>query len=821
MISLESLNEPQKNAVTYAGDRHCLILAGAGSGKTRVLTYRIAWLLTQNVPAYAIAAFTFTNKAAAEMRSRAESLTQESGISDAHVQLSTFHAYGARFLRRYCEYVGLTDAFTIYGESEQKTLIKNVMTDLSLLHPRAEILDKEETSENAVKDYYEQIMTWKEKGLSVEAARTLARSLLEINEVNVYELYERRLIENNAVDFAGLLLWPLYILNRYDDVKMRVQSRYRHILVDEFQDTNSVQLDLIQTIAGPQTHITAVGDDDQSIYTWRGADPSAILKFSERFGACEVFKLEQNYRSTKPILHCASDLIAHNAIRTKKKLWTQKDGGEPVHIVSYPSDRDEISSVIAEIRKRHANGEGDWNDFAILFRKNSMSLSFERICAENRIPYQVVAGLAFFERAEIADLMAYLRVIVNPLDRMALRRMINRPQRGVGEKSVERLLDLMEKKTAFGVPPSVCFVELMKDIVSGKCKIPRGGTKLTEGCQSLLHLFERLSSWQTMRPHDVLQCILDETHYLDYLKQALAKKSADYDEAKDRISTLLDTLTSYAEEHDDGLSGFLELMALVRPESDEAQNSIKLMTIHGAKGLEFNVVFIAGAEDGILPLERSDMCDVEEERRLMYVAMTRAKKVLYVSYADKRFEYGHETHRKRSRFIDEMEGNQPSNGMYDETTHQPNDYTRNAYHRKSNYGLAWSFTRKKKEQKTTSDTDDFANEVGNGVSRAFGKRARAKQLFDEAMGYEEEAHDIRADIMEAEPEVPKSPKIMPSTEARGRRGAKLTVGTRVNHAVHGDGFILKIEPSSNDFKVTVRFQKSGDRTILARFLDAL
>ncbi len=840
-ISLESLNQPQRDAVTYCGDKHCLILAGAGSGKTRVLTHRIAWLISQGARPSSILAITFTNKAAREMRERALALISH----DAHgVQLSTFHAFGARFLRQYAEFAGLEKTFSIYADNEQKNLVKTAMQQTGVISPTPiEQSDTDKKSENAtINGYLDQIMAWKERGVSVNEAREQAKSREQEAMALVYQKYEQLLIANNAVDFAGLLLWPLYILNHYPDVKQYIHDKYQYILVDEFQDTNGVQLDLIQALCGPGTQLTVVGDDDQSIYTWRGADPSAILKFEQSYGACEVFKLEQNYRSTKPILTCAGNLIACNKVRTEKRLWTDREGGEPVHIVSYDNDWDEADGVIQSIQNLMRSKHISLQQFAVLYRKNSQSVNFERECTKKNIPYQVIGAVGFFEREEIADLMCYLRILVNPTDTMALRRIINKPVRGIGEKTCDKILELVEKKAAFNKTRSECLRSVLEDIILEKCKIPRAGAKVIEGCKQFLNMLESVENWRERAPLDILNDIIRETGYINYIRKAADKKGQEFDEVEDRMNSLFETLRNYNDEHPNDLPGFLEEMALVRPESDDQKAAVNLMTIHSAKGLEFDVVYIVGVEQGILPLDRGGICDVEEERRLMYVAMTRAKKLLYISHARERHEYGRLSAQSSSNFLDEMVDSNSRNCV-DYITAEPHDFGYSSGG--STPKLAWSRSAQKTKSYTSAKPDeDLMDSVpASGFKR---KSAQPRDDFEPDYSYEDDAFDIFDDVIEKAKQSNKSQNsfenranqaartesvdVLPQSvieksrqvvSAVGKNNKKMKVGSAVEHATRGKGVVIKLEASGNDYKATVSFDNCGQRTIIARFLTVL
>ena len=833
-ISLETLNAPQRDAVTYNGDKHCLILAGAGSGKTRVLTHRIAWLVEQGARPSSILAITFTNKAAREMRERALSLIDSADAGG--IQLSTFHAFGARFLRRYADYIGLEKSFSIYGDSEQKALFKTALLQTGVIQPTPiEQSDNDKKQENAtLSGYMNQILFWKERGISTDTAAKEARTREQESMALVYAKYEQLLIANNAVDFAGLLLWPLYVLNHYPDVRVQVQARYHYILVDEFQDTNGVQLDLVEALCGPETQLTVVGDDDQSIYTWRGADPKAILAFEKRYGACEVFKLEQNYRSTRPILECAGNLIACNSVRTEKRLWTDRSGGDPVHVRAFENDWEEASGVVRLIQRLSREQGYPLQQFAVLYRKNGQSVNFERECTRKNLPYQVIGAVGFFEREEIADLMAYLRILVNPTDTMALRRIINKPVRGIGDKTCDKILELVEKKAAFNKARSECLRSVFEDIVNGACRIPRAGAKVIDGCRSFLEVLARVENWRECAPQDTLNEIILATKYMDFIAKAAAKKNQELDEVKDRIQSLFETLRKYNDEHPNDLPGFIEEMALVRPESDDRKAAVNLMTIHSAKGLEFDVVFVVGAEQGVLPLERGDVCDVEEERRLMYVAMTRARKVLYITHAEERHEYGRLLVQNASRFIDEMGDD---GAMIDFRTEEPDV----SPYRGGQPQLAWSGrmarVQEKRAKRASDDENPFTDLAPAGGIR--GRKQASVSEFEPDAVYEDDSFDIFDDVIararktpsgksvdrtrhsEAQVHVAAVKAAQTAVSAVGKNGKVLRVGSRVSQATHGNGVVVKLEQGGSDFKAVVSFDKGCERTIIARFLTVL
>lgn len=818
VLELDKLSPAQRAAVCYNGDHQCLILAGAGSGKTRVLTYRVAWLiLNQGLSPASILAITFTNRAANEMRERTELLLGGKGMA-AGLELKTFHAFGASFLRHYASYAGLYENFTIYAESDQRSLVKNILNTMSQSG-----VDGESRTALA-RQMVSLINKSKEAGLSPEMLAERSISAAEEHEAKVFAIYEAELRANNAVDFADLLVLPLMILRQQPEVCKRFHERYRHILVDEFQDTNAIQLALLKQMKGPKTKLTVVGDDDQSIYSWRGADTSGILDFPSQFGACELFKLEQNYRSTKPILACASKLIAHNVERNEKGLWTATNGGEPVRIIDYLTDRDEARDIVRRIVLAKTRKQNHWQDYAILYRKNSQSIQFETALTSQNVPYQVVGTVSFFEREEIVDLMTYLKVLTNPSDMVGLRRIINKPSRNIGPKLFGRITELMAEKMASGTPRAESFVAALHDIVDNRVTIPRGGAKFIEGCRQVLNIFEKTVGWQTRAPKDTLKIIMEAAAFDEHLQKTVPKKDQSYDEAKERIDQLMGMLDEHQEKSPNDLPSFLENMSLVRSESDSGQDSVKLMSIHGSKGLEFDTVFVTGLEAGILPLERVEASDIEEERRLMYVAMTRAKRHLFITHAKTRYEFGSLKPHDVSSFLNEL---MPEH--VDETICSV-EVVRLG---QPSFGgarpdLAWSQPQKQRRNmaKTEDSNSGMFDENEPSATRLRRTKVGATQEADlfEADYYEEPTVDALSDV--EEPPKPKRSasaylevKGLEPASAKSKNGKLITAGVRVSHSVHGQGVALTLETSGKDVKVLVDFKKAGQRMIIARFLE--
>ncbi len=814
MIDLSSLNPCQYEATTHVGNDHCLILAGAGSGKTRVLTYRIAWLVeAQNVSPYRILAFTFTNKAANEMKQRTEQLLGE----DTAVRLMTFHRFGLMFLKRYGHLVGLQPNFSVFDTGQSETLVKHIFENHNLKEKLAH------------PDYWtprrlsKKIAYYKDTGKSAndildEAnSRENSRSKGDFEVMaTLYDLYDAGLRENNAIDFADMLKLTYQVLRDSDDVRHAFQEHYTHILVDEFQDTNMFQIRILKLLCGPETHLTAVGDDDQSIYGWRGADSTSILRFDELFGACTVYKLEQNYRSTRPILACASTLIAHNQARREKTLWTETEGGEPVHCFRSASMKDEASDVVKKIKALKTREKAAWSDFAILFRVNSRSSLFETACSKAGVPYVIVGGTGFYEREEISDLLSYLRLLVNPLDRISLSRIINRPARNIGEKSVEKLFELLVQKEQFGVPREECLVSLLHDIVEKRCVVPRGGAKFVEGCRSFLNVLDRVRDWQTMPPKLVLEAILNETKYTgDYLKKVCAQKNVPVEEALERIQFLLALLDEHQREKTNDLAGFLEEISIVHPEDNDTSDTVKLMTLHSSKGLEFRTVFIVGAADRGIPLAPKDGEDnMEEERRLMYVGMTRARQRLFISYPLFMAGQGSDCFNALpSPFYDEMNPKKPGLIEWEaEAVTEADDPLMRRRAVVPRAGLTWSARGSQTSER----------------QRRRDAEAEARYYDIPSAAYEEDSTQLDAsesrfvssrEDAEFETEVRRAVKQASTSTVLSKNNKKIEVGAHVMHSVHGLGTVIELSGTGRDAKAVVNFQKAGRRTIVARFLN--
>ena len=625
------------------GDGPVLVLAGAGSGKTRVLTHRIAHLIDlRELPAERILAVTFTNKAAQEMSERiSRLLSSHSGNGLSHLWIGTFHSLCARILRTHAERLGFSSRFTIYDAEDQTAMIRRILEEMSVPPDRLSATYARHRISRAKNDF-----------LSPSTFMSSAEaSFTEETISRVYGIYQVRLTENQAMDFDDLLMMPLELFERNPEVLAQYQHRFSHLLVDEFQDTNRAQYFWLKALAGKTNNLFVVGDDDQSIYRWRGADVRNILNFERDYPHCKTFRLEQNYRSTSNILAAAHSVIMRNRRRLDKQLWTEREEGEKVLLLEAMNEFHEAQIVLDKISEEFSNTGDDRNyrrsfrDFAILYRTNAQSRLLEDMLRRSGIPYVIVGGLRFYERKEVKDILAYLRLIANPSDSVSLRRIINYPLRGIGETTIKRLEEFgREKKiTLFEAVGRAAEIPLISDGLQNKVLAFRNLI------MKYVHLRKDLSVTEWC------SALVDEINVIQMLKKEGAQDRID------NIRELLNAIAEYASQIPNAtIDGYLEQVSLVTDIDnwDNKSNAVTLMTLHSAKGLEFPIVFITGLEEGLFPLVRTDDedPDIEEERRLFYVGATRAKEKLYLSLAHTRSRFSDERQSKTpSRFIAELD----------------------------------------------------------------------------------------------------------------------------------------------------------------------
>ena len=629
---LTGLNKEQQQAVQHT-EGPLLILAGAGSGKTKVLTVRIAHLLAQGVNPYEILAITFTNKAAKEMKSRVEGLV---GDVANRIWLSTFHSFCAKFLRFEVDnFLGYNSNFTIYDTSDSQAVIKAALKALNLddkYYPVGAMIA-------AISDA-------KNKLLFASDFRKQARDFYQQKVADVYEYYERELRKNNALDFDDLLLVAVKLLQSNEAVLDKYSKRFRYVMIDEYQDTNHAQYLLAKLLASHWKNIAVVGDADQSIYAWRGADIQNILDFEKDYPNCTSIKLEQNYRSTKIILDAANAVIENNEGRPKKNLWTDKTEGAKIQHFIAQSEHEEAAFIGDTIAKKHDIHGVPYGDMAILYRTNAQSRVLEEALIKRALPYTMVGGTKFYDRKEIKDVLAYLRVLYNPFDDLSLLRIINVPKRNIGATTVAKLQDYAR---ANGTSLFMTLTQLhLVDTIKGKTK-----EKLEEFG---ILIFTLVAEMEDRTVLDILESILDRTGYLAQLEESTDPQ----DQARaENIGELLSVAKDFQDTNPTGtVEDFLEQVALVNDVDsfEQEESKVTLMTLHAAKGLEFPIVFLGGLEEGLFPHSRTLMNpeEIEEERRLAYVGITRAEKELYISNATTRTVFGRTSSYLPSRFIDEI-----------------------------------------------------------------------------------------------------------------------------------------------------------------------
>lgn len=668
---LERLNPAQRDAVIHT-EGPLLIFAGAGTGKTRVITHRIAYLINKGIPPSNILAVTFTNKAAQEMRSRVDALVPGRGRG---VWISTFHSFGANFLRAEAKEIGLAPDFLIYDSSDQKNILKNCVRDLKLddktFKPGkiSEIISRAKDELLDAGSYGIHALT------SGDYFRQTAATL--------YSMYQKRLKEAGALDFGDLLMLTVSALRDNKPILERYQNRFQYILVDEYQDTNHAQYLLTKYLSAARKNICVVGDDDQSIYSWRGADIRNILEFEKDHPGCRTVKLEQNYRSTTQILSSAWQVIKNNEKRVDKKVWTENGDGKPVNYLQVPNEMDEAQWIVDEVIRHKNELNCNYSDCAVFYRINAQSRVLEDAFRRSGVPYIIIGTLRFYERAEVKDILAYLRLIHNPNDNVSFRRVINAPRRGIGKTSMDTL-------NAFASEKGISLWDAVEQLPL--VDISSGAKRALVGFKKLMN--ELRAGKENITIKAITTLVLEKTGYIKELE------AEDTPEAKSRVENIYELISAIDDfenrSPDKTLAGYLMQVALVSDIDDlpneEDRNKVTLMTLHLAKGLEFKTVFVIGLEEGLFPIGEAAFKpeELEEERRLMYVGMTRAKENLYLSSASERRVFGKTHWNMPSRFLDEARSGEkariisvaPKRGIFEpdedkphfcEVSHSPED----------------------------------------------------------------------------------------------------------------------------------------------------
>lgn len=774
MANIDMLNEMQRKAVLKT-EGPVLILAGAGSGKTRVITNRIAYLIEEcGVNPWNIMAITFTNKAAGEMRERVDDMV---GFGSESIWVSTFHSTCVKILRRYIDRIGYDNSFTIYDTDDQKSVMKDICKRLQI--------DTKNLKEKTILAY---ISSAKNEMVSPERYMKINQSDYHMTKVaQAYKEYQETLKKNNALDFDDLLVLAVELFRNCPDVLDYYQERFKYIMVDEYQDTNTVQFELISLLADKYKNLCVVGDDDQSIYKFRGANIRNILDFERVFPDTAVIKLEQNYRSTGNILDAANEVIKNNKGRKDKKLWTDKEDGELISLKTFDNGFMEAEFIARDIRDGVEAGDVTYNDCACLYRTNAQSRLIEEKLIQNNIPYKLIGGVNFYQRKEVKDMLAYLKTIDNGRDDVAVKRIINIPKRGIGATTLGRVED-------YALSNNLSFFEALMDCE----RIPGLGKAVSKINEFVNFIRVQRSKLGYNSLKEILESIMEDTGYINELK------TENTDEALSRIENVEELLTkvvTYEESTDEPtLAGFLEEVALIA-DIDSLENSsdyVVLMTIHSAKGLEYPRVYLSGMEDGVFPsymcLNSDDPTDIEEERRLCYVAITRAMKKLIISCARARMVRGETQYNKMSRFVGEIPGYLLDKGT---TTG------------KTSVG-AGSFG-------GFGSSSSFSSGVKTGSSYiSSGRGMSAADLFRTS------AFDKPKTSIMSKPAFGSSLGSKPAALSKGSEMSKADgldygVSDRVKHIKFGVGTVTAINDSGRDYEVTVNFDTAGPKKMFASF----
>lgn len=762
---IEGLNDKQKEAV-LATEGPCLVIAGAGSGKTKVLTHKIAYLISEKgVKPYNILAITFTNKAASEMKQRVEKLV---GDVAQEMWMGTFHSICVRILRRFIDRIGFDTSFLIFDTSDQKTVVKECLKALNI--------DDKTFSDRSV---LSEISNAKNEMLTPKAYQTKYAGEFRKEKIGqVYELYQKRLRENNAIDFDDIINYTIEILSENPDVLQYYTEKFKYVLVDEYQDTNKAQFTLVTILASRYGNITVVGDNDQGIYSFRGADISNILNFERDFPGTKIIKLEQNYRCTGNILKAANAVIKNNEVTYKKELWTENEVGNLPAVYSAKNEYDEGTYIAQQIEHLRREEYYKYSDFAILYRMNTQSRAIEEILRRESIPYKIIGGLKFYERKEIKDIISYLRLIQNPSDNLSLKRIINEPKRGIGKTSLDKIEELSINS---GVP----MYEIIKNAEQ------YGLNRVFLNSREFVNAIEELrAKKEDIKISDLIKETLKKSGYT----QALENENTI--EAENRIENLDEFLTVAIEFEDESadnkLSDFLEGITLSSDidNMEEAEETVTLMTLHSAKGLEFPVVFLVGMEEGIFPGYKSigEPKELEEERRLCYVGITRAKEHLFLTCSKQRTIFGSTSCNQVSRFLREI----PSDLLdgYDDALGEKQENNSNIF---GDSKYSWTYGSKDNGNIKTYKIDKNEPKVAAASSstNSNGFMFRTAESF--LNNLTKKSSGANVDL------------------------SKYKEGVRIYHKKFGEGVISNVEPEGDDLKVDIQFDKVGHKRLMAKF----
>lgn len=760
---LKNLNDKQYEAVVNT-EGPCLVIAGAGSGKTKVLTHKIAYLIGEkNALPWNILAITFTNKAANEMKERITNLV---GDVAQDIWMGTFHSICVRILRKFIDRLGFDSSFIIFDTSDQRTLVKTCIKNIGLD-------DKMFTDRSVLSE----ISNAKNEMLEPEQYTVRANGDFRKEKIAlVYEMYQKRLRENNAIDFDDIINYTIKILMENPDILEYYSNKFQYVLVDEYQDTNKAQFTLVTMLASKNGNITVVGDNDQGIYSFRGADISNILNFERDFPGTKIIKLEQNYRCTGNILKAANSVIKNNEVKYKKQLWTENEVGNLPKVYSADNEYDEGTYIAQQIEHLRREEYYKYSDFAILYRMNTQSRAIEEILRRESIPYKIIGGLKFYERKEIKDIIAYLRLIFNTNDNLSLKRIINEPKRGVGKTSLDAIQEVADSN-------GISMYEVIKNAAQyGLNRVFINTREFIEQIENLI------AKKDEIKISDLIKETLRTTGYTQALK------NENTIEAESRIQNLDEFLTVAIEFEDESaentLGDFLEGITLTTDldNADTSEDSVTLMTLHSAKGLEFPVVFLVGMEEGIFPGYKSigEEKELEEERRLFYVGITRAKEYLHLTCAKRRTIFGSTSYNQVSRFVKEI----PKEILdgYDEVL---GEKTRDDSFRDSGYKWEYGNSSFNNSRVKTYNIDTYKvpTKATATSEKTTGFAFKTAESFLNSLNKKQNTVDI----------------------------SQYKEGQRVYHKKFGEGTINKLESEGDDYKVDISFDKSGNKRLMAKF----
>ncbi len=773
-----TLNDMQELAV-YHTDGPLLILAGAGSGKTRVLTHRVAYLIKEKgVEPYQIMAITFTNKAADEMRERIDKLV---GFGADQVWVSTFHSACVRILRRFADQVGYKNDFTIYDADDQKKVVRDIIKMMNL-----------DTKMFKEKGVVAKISDFKNKLMTVSDVRDLAAHDFKERTISqIYEEYQRILKKSNAMDFDDLIMKTVELFQKHPEVLDMYQERLRYIMVDEYQDTNMAQFKFVQLLASKYQNICVVGDDDQSIYKFRGADIGNILSFENHFENARVVKLEQNYRSTKNILDAANAVIKNNEGRKDKTLWCDEDRGEKIEVYQAEDAFAEAEMVADTIKEEVDNGRADYNDYAILYRTNAQSRALEEKLMMKNIPYKIIGGQNFYQRREIKDILAYLRIIANPTDDLSVERVINVPKRGIGQTTVDKV-KVYARENDINLYEAFLKASEVPGINAGTASKIKGFTDMIEELSNMIAPSSELpveGEELPSSPYSIKDVVDKLIELTGYVAELVAEETDEADGRIENIDELVSKVAEYEENAEQpNLGEFLEEVSLVSDIDtlDENSSYVVMMTVHSAKGLEYPHIFLCGMEDGLFPSYMTIMSDdeeeLEEERRLAYVAITRAMKKLTVSYAKRRMIRGETQYNMISRFVKEIPPKiVNSKNVTDTMAHgmkKKNSFS-NFGGYEGSLGHGGDYQGRQDDSSSSDAVKAFKRKPSYG-------KPKKKPAFGKEFSVEKSEVDYK-------------------------------VGDRVVHQKFGEGTVKEIEDGPRDYQVTVDFDEFGQKMMMASF----